>query len=431
MAVYTQILTYTFRDALALGNPSKTIYGAYLDGELNAIHNASLDAASLAGSNSFVGSNTFKAITSTVASGIAIQVNGGSVVVGSPTGGDKGAGTVNATGIYVNGSAIGAGSGTVTSVGVSSNGTYSGAVTVGASPVTTSGTITLTPNVFTSIAPGVVPLSGGGTTNFLRADGSWSVPAGTTFANPTATIGLTAVNGSASTSLRSDGAPALSQSIVPTWSGAHTFSAGATISTGSAVTALVVTGAAGAGNYAAQIVGANSAGARGLGVIGGTANADYCATFSNAASSANLLLIHGDGQLQGYGPTAATNLDMTPDKGSFTITGTGFTANPTATASWVRLGQQVTIYIPSLQGTSNATTFTLTGIPSAIQPPTLTSTISPVSGQDNGAASALMSITITAASGTWTVSNGVGNWTASGTKRLAFATGLTFTYPLM
>lgn len=43
-------------------------------------------------------------------------------------------------------------------------------------------------------------------------------------ANPTGTIGLSAVNGTATTFLRSDGAPALSQSIAPTWTGNHTFS---------------------------------------------------------------------------------------------------------------------------------------------------------------------------------------------------------------
>jgi len=43
-------------------------------------------------------------------------------------------------------------------------------------------------------------------------------------ANPTATIGLTVVNGSAATFLRSDGAPALSQAIAPTWTGVHIFS---------------------------------------------------------------------------------------------------------------------------------------------------------------------------------------------------------------
>lgn len=44
--------------------------------------------------------------------------------------------------------------------------------------------------------------------------------------NPTAQIGLTPINGTAATALRSDGAPALSQSIVPNWSGLHTFGAG-------------------------------------------------------------------------------------------------------------------------------------------------------------------------------------------------------------
>jgi hypothetical protein len=43
------------------------------------------------------------------------------------------------------------------------------------------------------------------------------------FANPTASVGLAAVNGSATTAMRSDGAPVLSQSIVPTWTGKHTF----------------------------------------------------------------------------------------------------------------------------------------------------------------------------------------------------------------
>jgi len=41
-------------------------------------------------------------------------------------------------------------------------------------------------------------------------------------ANPTAQVGLTAVNGVASTFIRSDGAPALSQAIAPTWTGVHT-----------------------------------------------------------------------------------------------------------------------------------------------------------------------------------------------------------------
>jgi hypothetical protein len=40
-------------------------------------------------------------------------------------------------------------------------------------------------------------------------------------ANPTGTIGLAAVNGVATTYIRSDGAPALSQAIAPTWTATH------------------------------------------------------------------------------------------------------------------------------------------------------------------------------------------------------------------
>lgn len=45
------------------------------------------------------------------------------------------------------------------------------------------------------------------------------------FANPTASVELTAINGVANTAMRSDSAPALSQAIIPTWTGLHTFTA--------------------------------------------------------------------------------------------------------------------------------------------------------------------------------------------------------------
>ncbi len=64
----------------------------------------------------------------------------GATVVGAPTGGNKGAGTVNATGLFVNGVAVGTGAGSVTSVALSPGTT---GLTVSGSPITTSGTITL------------------------------------------------------------------------------------------------------------------------------------------------------------------------------------------------------------------------------------------------------------------------------------------------
>lgn len=75
---------------------------------------------------------------------------------------------------------------------------------------------------------GTIGGDGVSTTTFYRSDGTFAVPAYPVGANPTASAGISAVNGSAATFMRSDGAPAISQSITPTWTGAHVFSAGIT-----------------------------------------------------------------------------------------------------------------------------------------------------------------------------------------------------------
>jgi hypothetical protein len=58
---------------------------------------------------------------------------------------------------------------------------------------------------------------------FFGAENGWNIGLNVSFANPSASVGLSTVNGSATTAMRSDGAPALSQAIVPTWTGTHTF----------------------------------------------------------------------------------------------------------------------------------------------------------------------------------------------------------------
>lgn len=83
---------------------------------------------------------------------------------------------------------------------------------------------TLAANLFLSS-----PVSASGLPAF-RAIGPADLPgqfAG--FANPSAQIGMTAVNGSATTAMRSDAAPAINAAIAPTWSGVHTFNAGLTV----------------------------------------------------------------------------------------------------------------------------------------------------------------------------------------------------------
>ncbi len=62
------------------------------------------------------------------------------------------------------------GSGTVTSVGVSSANT---ALSISGSPITTSGTITITANTFSSFTSGIVPASSGVMGHVLKADGTW------------------------------------------------------------------------------------------------------------------------------------------------------------------------------------------------------------------------------------------------------------------
>lgn len=50
-------------------------------------------------------------------------------------------------------------------------------------------------------------------------------------ANPSVTVGLTVKNGTAGTLMRSDAAPALDQTIVPTWTGIHTFASPSAVNT--------------------------------------------------------------------------------------------------------------------------------------------------------------------------------------------------------
>lgn len=85
-------------------------------------------------------------------------------------------------------------------------------------------------NVFTTGIKGAVPPSPGGVGQFLRADGNW---AGLSLlaSPPTALVGLTAVDGTANSFMSSDSAPALDQSIAPTWTGTHTFLRGVVLGT--------------------------------------------------------------------------------------------------------------------------------------------------------------------------------------------------------
>lgn len=125
-------------------------------------------------------------------------------------------------------------------------------------------------------AQGTIPVEtiggdGTTTTTFLREDGTFAVPAYPTGANPSASIGLTAANGSAATFMRSDATPALSVAIVPTWTGLHTFNAG--VATTSLTASTTISSTQGFGCNGATPQTSYSVDA----AIGGTAGAAYTA----------------------------------------------------------------------------------------------------------------------------------------------------------
>lgn len=130
--------------------------------------------------------------------------------------------------------------------------------------------------------------------------------------------------------------------------------------------------------------------------------------------------------IEAYGPNAGGLVDMTPDTGTFTATGAGFSGTaPTFACRWRRVGGMVTLSIntggTTVTGTSNATTFALTGLPSEIQTAAGVYDFSAPFFTNNGAQTN-GSAQINSASGTITLfagtSGSASSWTASGAKGL-------------
>ncbi len=70
----------------------------------------------------------------------------------------------------------------------------------------------------------------------------------------------------------------------------------------------------------------------------------------------------------GNSANAAANVLDWYEEGTYIATATGMTTSPTATFKYTRVGNVVTLDILSISGTSNATTYTVTGAPAQIRP---------------------------------------------------------------
>lgn len=298
---------------------------------------------------------------------------------------------------------------------------------------------------------------------------------GATGANPAASVGLSAVNGSAGTFMRSDGAPAISQTIVPTWSGKHTFSGGVAFTardfytgTGSSGVALCESGgwygvvgfnlactsSQDVYNYkASDVAGLIDFHNTGVGngfafkyATSGTAGNPITFTSAGTIATGGWLVGSPTGGAQGSGTINATGVYVNGvsvqggavTSGTFTATLTDMTGTVNCSMKWRLTGSRVDLFLNSgsaCTGTSNTTAMTMTGLPAAIQPSA--TTWLPCLGVDSGAtafsscfidtSSSASTIRFDRTNNTGTVTNfSATAWTNSGTKGIPVGWDVTY-----
>ena len=113
----------------------------------------------------------------------------------------------------------------------------------------------------------------------------------------------------------------------------------------------------------------------------------------------------------------------TPVTGTFTFTATGYTTTVTVTARYYKFDRMVLLGIPTVTGTSNAQTLTLTGLPALLTPDASVAHHQVVHGRDNGLDADALLVLGTTITVTRNLSGNA--WTASGEKTMY---GLWVTY---
>ena len=280
---------------------------------------------------------------------ITALTNAAGILVGTPSLGAQGVGTINATGLFINGVGVGTGSGSVTSVAA----TVPSFLSVTGSPVTTAGTLAI------SYSGTALPAANGGTGQTLYTDGQLLIgntAGGLTKATITAGSGISVTNGDGAITITSTAGGGTVTSVAAsggttglTFTGSPITSSG-TLTLGG--TLAIVNGGTGA---------TSASGARlTLGAAGSGANSDITSltglltalsvaqggTGQTSYIDGQLLIGNSAGGLTRSTITAGSGISIANGNGSITITSTAG-------------GGTVT----SVSGSGGTTGLTLTGGP--------------------------------------------------------------------
>lgn len=203
-------------------------------------------------------------------------------------------------------------------------------------------------------------------------------------ANPTGTVGLATVNGSAATFLRSDGAPPLSQSIAPTWTGAHIFSNAAAIKATGTIglelenaAPIQVADETDAAADERSWLYRSSAGALAISTATdaspnvAVANALVIdrtgTTVDSFAVTATAATVNGQNICRADGTGCPAALGETSGTDAMTVTA-GCTTTPAVSGTWRKIGTVIVLRIPTTSCTANAATFTIGNLAVANRP---------------------------------------------------------------
>lgn len=302
-----------------------------------------------------------------------VVVTAGGVTVGSPTGSFEGNGTINATGVYVNGVGVGTVAGANTYVQYNNGSGFAadanfvwiyGSQILQLTGAASNPPLALEANSSSASAEHISAGSGDNATiQFSQSfEGSW------TLGEPGSSGNFTLVDNSV-------GATRLT--VSPGSSGT------ATLQGGSSGVALNLTGSN--GQYAEKITGGSTSGSSyGEQILAGTTSADFAFNVGNQSGSSTFVRVYGDGGTvlgsatggdEGIGTINATGVYVNgaaftaPTTGSFTATAITGTGCGSGTAYYTKIGTQVTLRLPALSCSTNSA-YGVSGLPSVIQPAT-------------------------------------------------------------